>query len=345
MLGTDSYAQSSKLFTELLRELFASLGFTIDKDFYDRPDFSMQREKLHLVEVKYYRTARAQMTLLCLAAATVVEIAESRGTARPLLVVSCFIDSEQRQFLKAADDLDVLDGNDLLYLVSSFPELQERLLALLEIAPDRISEVITQDAIIFKKQDDLGHARRKYTPRTRPLKGKRLAKRLNEIPVGKDGWQLYEKHCIEMLRFLFDGSLESWRTQQSSSDGMNRVDCVCRVLRTTEFWTLLYESLQSRYVVFEFKNYADSIQQGQILTTEKYLLEKALRKTAIILSRKGASKGAVQMAQGAMRDSGKLIITLSDNEIVEMLLMKDGGGDPSDYMFGLVDEFLLTLPR
>ena len=51
------------------------------------------------------------------------------------------------------------------------------------------------------------------------------------------------------------------------------------------------------------------------------------------------------MSQGAMRESGKLLITLSDEQVIEMLNKKDNGSDPSDYLFGIVDNFLLTLPR
>ena len=59
--------------------------------------------------------------------------------------------------------------------------------------------------------------------------------------------------------------------------------------------------LNTRYVLFEFKNYTGEIKQGQILTTEKYLLEKGLRRVAIIITRVGADKNAITMAQGAMR--------------------------------------------
>jgi hypothetical protein len=117
------------------------------------------------------------------------------------------------------------------------------------------------------------------------------------------------------------------------------------MLPATDFWSFLINHLNSRYVLFEFKNYSSKIKQGQILTTEKYLLEKGLRRAAIILSRRGAERNAVLMAQGAMRESGKLMLILDDEKVCRMLHMKEEGDDPTDLLFELADEFLLSLPR
>jgi hypothetical protein len=98
-------------------------------------------------------------------------------------------------------------------------------------------------------------------------------------------------------------------------------------------------------VLFEFKNYTGRIKQGQILTTEKYLLEKGLRRVAIIVTRAGAHKDAITMTQGAMRENGKLMLIIDDAKMGNMLVMKERGEDPTDLLFDLTDEFLLSLPR
>jgi hypothetical protein len=112
-----------------------------------------------------------------------------------------------------------------------------------------------------------------------------------------------------------------------------------------EFWRFVVQEINSRYILFEFKNYARPIKQEQVLTTEKYLLERGLRRTAIVLSRKGASDSAMKMSQGAMREHGKLILVLSDDEMCKMLHMKERGEDPTDLLFEVADDFLLGLPR
>lgn len=342
---TALFLQDYFAFEAILTDLFRRLGFTVTEGPIEEFDFIIQRERRHVVEVKYYRTARAQMTLLSSGILSILEASQANPSHRPLFIASCTISAEQRAFLKGENDLDILDGEDLIYLASNSPDLQEKLYALLEISPDTTAKSPSPDAYIFDWRQDSLRPPSNLTRKTKIKEGERLARELRNIPTGKSGWRKYENQCIKILKFLFEDNLTGWHPQLSSSDGLNRYDYVCRVVPTTEFWSLLSKSLQSRYVVFEFKNYEEPIKQGQILTTEKYLLERALRKTAIVMSRKGASEGALKMSQGAMRESGKLLITLSDEQVIEMLNKKDNGSDPSDYLFGIVDNFLLTLPR
>lgn len=155
----------------------------------------------------------------------------------------------------------------------------------------------------------------------------------------------YERVCEKILKYLFPNDLHGWHSQKRTDDGLNRFDFVCRVRPTTEFWKFVIEHLDSRYVLFEFKNYTGKIKQGQILTTEKYLLERGLRRMAIILTRAGAEPHAIAMTQGAMREHGKLMLVVNDEKLCEMLHMKERGEDPTDCLFEIADNFLLSLPR
>lgn len=51
------------------------------------------------------------------------------------------------------------------------------------------------------------------------------------------------------------------------------------------------------------------------------------------------------MTQGAMRESGKLMLVLNDDKVCQMLHMKERGEDPTDLLFDVADDFLLSLPR
>jgi hypothetical protein len=176
-------------------------------------------------------------------------------------------------------------------------------------------------------------------------KGSDLSQRLRSTQQGKKAWKVYEDLCEEILRYLFPHDLHGWEKQRRTDDGLNRFDLICRIRPTTDYWRFLIDHLNSRYILFEFKNYSTYITQGQILTTEKYLLEKALRKVAVILTRLGEDKGAHSMVQGAMREHGKLMLIINDAVLIEMLEMKQRGEDPTDRLFELTDHFLLSLPR
>lgn len=54
---------------------------------------------------------------------------------------------------------------------------------------------------------------------------------------------------------------------------------------------------------------------------------------------------AIKMTQGAMREHGKMRLIVDDELGCKMLHMKQRGEDPTDCLFDLADEFLLTLPR
>lgn len=101
--------------------------------------------------------------------------------------------------------------------------------------------------------------------------------------------------------------------QNSTEDKMFRMDLVCGLKGASEFWKILIQHYNTRFVVFEFKNYEDEIDQNLIYITEKYLYN------AVIISRNGFSHNARKAATGILTESGKLIIELKDDDIINML--------------------------
>jgi hypothetical protein len=108
---------------------------------------------------------------------------------------------------------------------------------------------------------------------------------------------------------------------------------------------MIKERFHSQYVIFECKNYVDPIRQGEIYTTEKYLYQKALRSVAFIVSRKLAHESALAAARGAIRENGKLIVSLSVDDICKMLALKDTAQDYNGFLFDKVDDMLMKLER
>lgn len=103
--------------------------------------------------------------------------------------------------------------------------------------------------------------------------------------------------------------------------------------------------METDNLLFEFKNYTHEITQKEIYTTEKYLYEKALRKVAVIVSRKGPDENANKAARGSLREAGKLIICLSDENINKLIDIKNNSGDPGDFLEALLDDMLMDLEK
>lgn len=75
------------------------------------------------------------------------------------------------------------------------------------------------------------------------------------------------------------------------------------------------------------------------------MYEKALRKVAIIISRKGSDESAKKATRGSLRELGKLIICLSDEDVNKLIDMKINKEDPADYLEALLDDMLMDLEK
>ena len=119
-------------------------------------------------------------------------------------------------------------------------------------------------------------------------------------------------------------------------------------LKNNDFFVLIYGFIiyfRSKYIIFEFKNYKDVITQKEIYTTEKYLYAKALRCVAIIVSCNGSDENAKKAIKGTLRENGKLILNLSNRDLVNMLEYELNGNLASEYLYNVLDEMLIELEK
>lgn len=175
--------------------------------------------------------------------------------------------------------------------------------------------------------------------------GALLVDQLSAIECGRQNWHLYEEKCAEILNFLFRDDLASWFRQRRTDDDLSRFDLICRIASKDAFWATLVSAFRSRFVLFEFKNYCDSIGQNEVYLTERYLFEKGLRSVGFIVTRSECGESARNAAKGALREHGKLILILSDDDLIDMLRMKDRNQSPSDHLANILDDWLIKLSR
>lgn len=155
----------------------------------------------------------------------------------------------------------------------------------------------------------------------------------------------YESICNDIIKYLFETELYKTSEQHKTGDEMFRMDLLCSLKGTTEFWKFLISFYRTKFVVFEYKNYSDPISQNLIYITEKYLFPVALRNVAFIVSRKGFDQNAENAALGCLRESGKLIVSLDDDDLISMLVMKKTGEEPSDYLLDKVELLLMSVSK
>lgn len=250
-----------------------------------------------------------------------------------ILMIANIVDSKIKRNVKEKFDIEIWDVGNLLWMFEEFPQIKSEFISILSYTTSEIELQKPNMELLEQK------IQQPYNDE--------LQEKLRKIRPGKEDATKYEKLCIEILKYLFSDDLEFIGEQRKSNDDLYRFDYCCKIKYgdLKEFFDMIQKFFNTKYIVFEFKNYSKEITQKEIYTTEKYLYAKALRKVAVIISRKGADENAHKAARGCLRESGKLIICLSDEEINELIDVKSKFGYPGDVLEAILDDMLMDLEK
>ncbi len=338
------------MFETLVSDIFSSSGWNIETDTLEiKRDSGWDIIAGHdqdycYIEVKTYRRKFMEIALLKQMAYRLSLRNTQHSKALKVLVVGNVVRWDKINNLNIDGRVIILDLANLLYLVNNNEKLRERLLSMIDYTIDDVLPKapdlrITAGADNEKKvQENIGKA-----------SDKSIDRYINEIET----WDVhrksgeYEKLCTKILKELFMDDLAVWKEQKKSNDDLYRFDLICKIKddKVSPFWRFLEDFFNTKYIIFEFKNYKDAITQKEIYTTEKYLYAKALRRVAIILSCNGADKNADKAIKGVLRESGKLIISISNEDAIHMLEAKRNNEEPSDYLYTMLDNMLMELEK
>lgn len=296
-----------------------------------------------IFEVKYTRNTMYPTSGLKISAERLVKSARSMSVEKAVLIVASNIKPEIHKIIEDEFNIKIINIDGLLSLASVDLELLGKLVKLCEI--DLSERKLDGGFSNFFHPSIIKLSSINKDPLESDIQGSKLKDRLESIPCGREGCYEYEETVSEILQYLFDGDLKGWHQQRRTTDDLHRYDLICRVVDKSTVWKFISSSLDSRYILFEFKNYQEKLTQAQVYSTEKYLFEKAKRKVCFLVSRKGPSDNALIACQGAMREHGKLILNLDDKMIGLLIDSKMSGDDPNEILFDKVDDFLMRLSR
>ena len=316
-----------------------------------------------VVEVKLYRTRTPNPADLNRAAEHALHAQESLPADHAMVVTN--LDRHRMPATELPGGAILVGFEDLVNWATGDPALLSELMDIdRELSSalrdfDRIPDLLSTDAgLDLSIVQSAGGPQPSRAP-AQTLKGRGLADELRELEQhlgmtkvvslksGRKGvpWRLYEDLCYEGLQYVFEGLLNGWRKQEPVAGDANRFDALAKITGDDVFSRTLIEDFRSRYILFEFKFYADPVGANLIHITEKYLYPAALRGCAIIVSPKGLAGPATQACHGAMREAGKLILNLQTADLCQILEEKDGGTQPTEGMEQRLDAFLLAIGR
>ena len=268
-----------------------------------------------------------------------------------MLIVSSYIPSFQKNEIFARYQIVVWDIENLVFYSKNDPALLKQLSQITYFPIDHIqgqpsSEDETAKLLLASKVDK--HL--EYAAEEANM-SEVLINRLTNCPAGKGTSRDYEKICEDILRHLFEANYFNRLTSQHKTDDEHfRMDLIGSLKITQNndesmhpLWQMLVQHYNSHFVVFEFKNYTDKIDQNLIYITEKYLFAAALRNVAFIISREGFSDSAKFAAEGCLKEHGKLILDITNEDLFKML--KSPSDNPADYLLTKLEEFLMRISK
>lgn len=363
----------AKEFEELVKQILEKNTFIVkgvlETDGYDfRIKLNQTRA---LVEVKMYRDKLPKIELLVNACKRLKRIDITDQEAKHLLIVSSYVIPRLKDQIKAEYRVIVWDIKDLFGLAFDFSEQYYKLENILTNAfNESLGDLLIVDEnerknIIssFEANDTESDVRlleginevdgsggsALISEKAPFVRSNSLCDDLKGITKGRKQAANFENKCVEILKYLFDNNtdLALFKEQKLTDGKLHRYDLLCRVIASngSGFWAELAHDFHTRYVVFEFKNYTKEISQEQIFTTEKYLFQSALRSVCFMITREGADKNALIVAKGALRETGKLIVILTMQDLCGMIKLKENGDDPTDVLRDKVDDMLITIIR
>lgn len=345
-------------FQALIEALFRAQDFQIESPI--RQDRVLQREQYdikaigketYIVQLKFYISTKIQRSLIAKAASDLARyLSSTKESAIGLLIINIDASDDLKKEIYRVYGIQLWDKSALIDRLNAISiNLSEEFELLLSESQDFSYSIKTvanvAEAISPSPKPNQEPEIPNPPPNSDHQKAQGLKARLTSLPCGRNDWNAYERLATEILQFVFKKDLVLWEKQQRTEDGLSRFDLICRIVPFDDFWKSLIRSFNTRFILFEFKNYCDKFTQNEVYLTERYLYKSALRSVGIMISRIGPNNHAIQAAKGALREHGKLIFFLTDEDLIELLEMVIRNDNPSDYLVGKLDDWLIGLSR
>ena len=167
------------------------------------------------------------------------------------------------------------------------------------------------------------------------LRGKKLKERLLNCPIGHKGWRKFEEITKDILEFLFKDSFNNFRLKEQCRNisGTDRRDFILLNTGNHEFWQNLKNFYNCSSIIIESKNIKTKVKNDELRQVSDYLEKEAIGKFGIIFSRKGLSEGGEKkQIEYLTNTSKKLILVLSEEDIIDLIRKKANNESPEDLL-------------
>lgn len=160
----------------------------------------------------------------------------------------------------------------------------------------------------------------------------RLSEKLKQTPVGQAAAADYQKTVLEILNTCFNPELIDGQLEVKTIDGTERRDIIFTNDSDHTFWDYVRNEHSSLFVMFETKN-VQQLTNDNFNQTGTYLGDR-LGRLGFIVTRHPIAEAQQRKAFAIYNDSTprKIIITLSDDDLLRLLDIVCREGDPTAYI-------------
>jgi hypothetical protein len=170
-----------------------------------------------------------------------------------------------------------------------------------------------------------------------------LRRRLARTPAGTKHWSQYQGLCSDLVEFLFCPPLNSPLYENPTGNKINRRDIILANYAADGFWQFLRDHYKADFIVVDAKNSGSLVKKADVLQIANYLSLRGTGLFGIIMCRRGADRGAAWTIREQWVLHGKLIVTLNDDDVRQMITSKVSGDEPASTIRQKIEDFRLGL--
>ena len=170
-----------------------------------------------------------------------------------------------------------------------------------------------------------------------------LQARLGGIACGRIGWYDYQKACGEILEYLFYPPLKTPIPESSNVPRINRRDFVVPNYAPDGFWHFMRLHYRADYIVVDAKNHCGEANKSHVLQLANYLSPHGTGLFGMIVTRNEMDRAGTYTCREQWMLHSKMIITLNDDDLRQMLESKKNGLDPEDLVRQKIEDFRIGM--
>jgi hypothetical protein len=160
-----------------------------------------------------------------------------------------------------------------------------------------------------------------------------LKERLASIEPGREQAGTYHRIVLEILNYLFNPELTDGQLEVRTFDGTERRDIIFTNESDETFWEYVRTAHDGIFVMFEAKN-TNELGLTDVNQTATYLGDR-IGRLGFIVTRQSPADNVQRKLFSVWNDSGprrKVILTLSDAQLRELLDLRCRGGSPTKWV-------------